>query len=210
MDAEDIRRLDELDERFRNQDLQEDVENLSSIHDFGDGDSFFSSSSSSHNNDEEEDQLRDSERATDKKTHETLPESRYSSDQIIHLHQFQDIETPREESEYDLVKRLTIELHEKRSENSSQQLQINHLQLQVQALLSAQEQVEQEKDELSLQLTIGKQNLLLLEARLKEVAQLEHVSSRISIDALRGKLLETANNKVINCLRSIHRLSDVI
>jgi hypothetical protein len=68
------------------------------------------------------------------------------------------------------VKRLLLDLHEKEVEMTKMQLQLNHANLQIEALRSTEQQSRYERDAVKFALASMEQDKLLLEVRLLTVA----------------------------------------
>ena len=99
------------------------------------------------------------------------------------------------------------------------ELQLTHAELQAQALTAQEQQLRGERDSLQYALAAAEQDKLLLETRLLEVAGFEGFKGNKtlgggapSLEAVRGKLLTVANQRVRSFSFSVRpgRLADVL
>lgn len=120
------------------------------------------------------------------------------------------------------VERLVLQLHDKSIENRAIILQLNHVKLQLQALLSQDHSHRSERETLYSLLAQAEQDKLLLEVRVNFITQVAAIvqnnytlifcetqakvqdianfertgNENLEISELRGSLLDVANDKV--------------
>ena len=128
----------------------------------------------------------------------------------------QDFENLLKKDDGECIRRLVNKLHEQSSDLRSTELQFNHSKLQVQALLSSQQQLQAERDELTHALAVSEQDLLLLETKLQDVVSFEsngsgspaQLQKGLLIEDIRGRLLSAADNRIAELTESLREVDN--
>ena len=123
-----------------------------------------------------------------------------------------------------------MQLHQKNAELTSMQLRTNHLSLQLEALVSSDEQIRREKDQLRFLLAASEQDKVLLEARIQDITNFEfhltngsnangiesnpNSASKVNkshsiLEDVRGKLLDVASQKVSRSSATFYQLRNI-
>ena len=107
------------------------------------------------------------------------------------------------------------------SENRASQLKLNHLLLQVKALMIRETEFQSIITELQHSLAVSEQDKLLLEAKLKEVSTFQYFNgdardiyktkehNASTIDNLKGQLLNVANEKILSLEHELQNAQNI-
>ena len=110
------------------------------------------------------------------------------------------------QQEASTIHRLVQTSHEQHAALRSLELQLNHSQLQVQALSSREVELRQQVDVLQFTIASTEQDKLLLESKLQDIAGFEGPRNcALSLKDVRGKLLHVANNKIGELTRALQQ-----
>jgi len=109
------------------------------------------------------------------------------------------------------VHRLVQTTHQQHAQLRSLELQLNHSNLQVQALSVREQELRQQVDVLQFTIASSEQDKLLLESKLHDVAGFEGSrrgggsNCSLSLKDIRGKLLHVANTKIEELTRALQQ-----
>ena len=108
-----------------------------------------------------------------------------------------------------MVTRLMQDLHTAKSDLRSSEMQLNHAQLQVDALSISELQLRNERDVLQFNVAELEQDKLLLETKLTSIAGFEggRGGSELGMENIRGKLLEVANRNIAELSNALRKES---
>ena len=108
-----------------------------------------------------------------------------------------------------MVTRLMQDLHTAKSDLRSSEMQLNHAQLQVDALSISELQLRNERDALQFNVAELEQDKLLLETKLTSIAGFEggRGGSELGMENIRGKLLEVANRNIAELSNALRKES---
>ena len=106
---------------------------------------------------------------------------------------------------------LTSKVHSLKADLRSVEIQLNHAQLQVESLSSAEQNLQSERDSLQFALAESEQDRLLLETKLANIAGFEggRGNDDLSLAGIRGKLLEMANKSIKELNETVQELKGV-
>jgi hypothetical protein len=107
-----------------------------------------------------------------------------------------------DEVEGETVRRLVHTVHDKSVQLRALELQLNHTYLQLEALTTREQQMRSERDSLQYTVAEAEQDILLLEAKLRDVVLFEEGGSGRDcggmslLQSIRDKLLNVANERI--------------
>jgi hypothetical protein len=122
-------------------------------------------------------------------------------------HDFIEKDQGHGQDEGETVRRLVQSVHERGVHVRALELQFNHSQLQLQALITREQEVRLERDTLQYTVAEAEQDKLLLEAKLRDVVSFEQGGSGRGqeglLKSIRDKLLNAANGKISDLVSTL-------